>query len=105
MRKIEQAMLKAIKDKKNWQKDNTQVIYYPEVSETLHSRIEHTKVFLHGNHIATIDHGRDNQVTANPVTLRRWPTPTTKSRLRALGVSVSTRKGETYLNGKPVSDY
>ena len=30
--------------------------------------------------------------------LKRWPTVTTKSRLRALGVNVYTRKGITYVN-------
>ena len=33
----------------------------------------------------------------NTDTLRRYPTNTTKSRLRALGVNVTTRKGVTYL--------
>jgi hypothetical protein len=32
------------------------------------------------------------------VTLSRWSTNTTKSRLRALGANVTTRKGVTYLN-------
>ena len=53
-------------------------------------------VFLHGNHIADV--WALGFVSVNQDTLRRWSTPTTKSRLRALGANVSTRKGVTYLN-------
>jgi hypothetical protein len=53
-------------------------------------------VFLHGNHIADV--WALGFVSVNQDTLRQWATPTTKSRLRALGADVSTRKGVTYLN-------
>jgi hypothetical protein len=46
MRKIEQQMNAAIRDSRNWQCDNTSVTFDPETQES--------KVFLHGNHIATI---------------------------------------------------
>jgi hypothetical protein len=105
MRKIEQAMVKAIKGKKDWSKDNTFVVYYPAIETTLRARIEHTKVFLYGNHIATVNHERGDEITANILTLSRWDTPTTKSRLRALGINVYTRRGITYLNEKPITDH
>ena len=57
---------------------------------------DRAKVFLHGNHIADVLNTGTLEV--NTDTLRRWSTPTTKSRLRALGANVSTRKGVTYLD-------
>lgn len=88
MRKIEQQMLNAIHNHVRWSLDNTIVSPLDE---------NNLAVYLHGNEIALI-----NQITGfvmtNVDTLRRYPTPTTKSRLRALGVSVATRKGVTYLD-------
>ena len=57
---------------------------------------DRAKVFLHGNHIADVFNNGNLEV--NTDTLRRWSTPTTKSRLRALGANVATRKGITYLD-------
>jgi len=88
MRKIEQQMIDAITNRKAWQLDNTAVTVRTDSSMS---------VYLHGNHIADID-CPSGFVLVNENTLRRWQTPTTKSRLRALGVNVSTRKGVTYLN-------
>ena len=89
MRKIEQQMLNAIEQGRNFTLANT------------HVRVDAntTHVFLHGNHIASIINGN---VMVNIATLRTYPTPTTKSRLRALGVNVYTKKGVTYLNGKEI---
>ena len=88
MRKIEQQMISAIMNRKSWQSDNTTVSVRNDSSMS---------VFLHGNHIADID-CPTGFVLVNQETLRQWQTPTTKSRLRALGVNVATRKGVTYLN-------
>jgi hypothetical protein len=88
MRKIEKQMVSAILNRKSWQSDNTAVTIRNESSMS---------VFLHGNHIADID-CPTGFVLVNQDTLRRWSTPTTKSRLRALGANVATRKGITYLN-------
>jgi len=90
MRVIEQQMNNAIHQQVMWSKDNTQVTYY-----TSHN-ISHVR--LHGHHIAYYDHGTGD-TTANLVTLKEWPTNTTKSRLRALGVNVATRKGVTFVDG------
>ena len=46
MRKIEQQMNAAIRDSRNWKSGNTEVTFDPETGES--------KVFLHGNHIATV---------------------------------------------------
>ena len=88
MRKIEQQMLNAISARKSWQGGNTTVSNIDDVNSA---------VYLHGNHIADVN-SRNGFVMVNQYTLREWSTPTTKSRLRALGANVSTRKGVTYLN-------
>jgi hypothetical protein len=96
MRKIEIQMLNAIYNNKAWQLGNTTVT--PRFDGSL-------SVYLHGNHIADVVNSQiaDGVITprivdVNKETLRQWSTPTTKSRLRALGADVSTRKGITYLN-------
>jgi hypothetical protein len=88
MRKIEQQMISAILNRKSWQSGNTVVTIRTDASMS---------VYLHGNHIADID-CPTGFVLVNQETLRNWQTPTTKSRLRALGADVRTSKGVTYLN-------
>lgn len=101
MRKIEQQMLAAIQSKAiAWTKDNTGVFY--ENNNTKFG--PRSEIYLHGNHIADFWH-RDGELTVNEHTLIKWPTPTTKSRLRALGANVTTKKGTTYLNGVPCIPY
>lgn len=91
MSKIEQQMIDAVKNRKQWQLDNTQVIsLYPS-----------SVVLLHGNMIATWLHD-DCRLVVNIDALKKWPTNTTKSRLRALGANVTTKRGVTYLDGKEV---
>jgi hypothetical protein len=79
MRKIEQAMCLAVGQKRTWKDGNTQVIFNEDVFG------EYADVFLHKNHIGTYNY---MHVTfyVNHDTLAKWPTRTTKSRLRALGV-------------------
>jgi len=89
MRLIEQQMNEAIHNQVMWSKDNTQVTYY-----TSHN-ISHVR--LHGHHIAAYDY-TTGITTPNLATLKEWPTNTTKSRLRALGVNVATRQGVTYID-------
>ena len=91
MRKIEQQMNRAIARGINWTGGNTQV--------TQHAC--GCTVYLHGNAIADIDN--DGIAWANQPTLLYWPTRTTMSRLRALGVDVCTRKGDVVLNGEVIS--
>jgi hypothetical protein len=88
MRKIEQQMISAIHSQKRWSMANTIV-----------SPIDDTNVavYLHGHEIAIVNTYNGFTMT-NVDTLRRYPTNTTKSRLRALKVNVATRKGITYLD-------
>ena len=99
MRKIELDMLRAIGASVAWSKDNTRV--EPTDADGMLA----CRVFLHGNHIADtlqIDrHGR-LQVFPNRDTLAQWPTPTTKSRLRALGVNVTQKAGAVAIDGEVV---
>lgn len=100
MRKIETLMWQAINNRTFWKLGNTAVDYIggPGESNPYGPRSE---VFLHGNHIATFWHDTQ-QVEVNERTLCNWPTPTTKSRLRALGVNVCTRNHTTFLDGVAV---
>ena len=70
MRKIEEQMNEAVANSKNWQSANTSVTYCPESEES--------KVYLHGNHIATVG---DNFLQ---IFDGGWQSVTTKSRLNAL---------------------
>lgn len=92
MRKIEKLMNDAIHNHARWSLDNTIVSPLDDIT---------VAVYLHGHEIALINQ-RTGFVMTNVDTLRRYPTNTTKSRLRALGVSVSTRKGVTYLYGEAI---
>ena len=67
MRKIEQQMNKAILNRQDFKKDNTEVITISDCSF----------VYLHGNHIATVGETLD-------ICDAGWQTVTTKSRLNAL---------------------
>lgn len=89
MRKIEQEMRQAIQQGRSWSQGNTTV------------RIEgdSAHVFLHGNHIGQVDRG-NGRITVDESTLRFFPTVTTKSRLRALGVNLTQSKGRIYIDGR-----
>lgn len=88
MRKIEKEMLEAVIKKLPWSKDNTRVTELGEV-------------YLYGNYLGYMDYAT-NKFIPTVITLLKFPTNTTKSRLRALGVDVTTRKGITYLDGQPL---
>ena len=91
MRTIESKMLAAIQNgKADWSLDNTRVM----------AIVGGFEVQLHGNHIATVDEYGSVKVDVN--TLKRWPTNTTKSRLRALGVNLSTKAGVIMIDGKSI---
>lgn len=97
MRKIEQEMLQAIRDRRSWQSGNTAVFTAGGI----------ISVYLHGHRIATsagtgTGYYGELILNADRDTLRQWPTATTKSRLRALGIDVQTKKGVTYLDGESV---
>lgn len=79
MRKIETQMNAAITNNVNWQSANTAVTFDAESGES--------KVFLHGNHIATVG---ENFVQ---IFDGGWQSNTTKSRLNAI-LSVHGIEGE-----------
>jgi hypothetical protein len=93
MRLIEQQMWAAIQAGNDWSKDNTSVMYLVNLDQSY--------IYLHGHRIALYDHNSARFIP-DLETLATWPTVTTKSRLRALGVDVYTRKGITYVNDKEV---
>ncbi len=93
MRKIEQQMRAAAVQGFNWASGNTTV--------TVRGSNGLAEVFLHGHLIAYV---REGKAVPNLTTLREWPTNTTKSRLRALGINVSTCKGITYVDGINIDD-
>ena len=100
MRVIEKEMLAAINGGRDWSKDNTRV----EAHRGAYRSYD-VDVFLHGNHIAEVlcRMGCDDIVHVNRDTLRKWPTRTTMSRLRALGVDVYTRKGNVILDNEIIT--
>jgi CobQ-like glutamine amidotransferase family enzyme len=100
MRKIEKQMLQAIHSKADkWTCDNT-AVFLDGIGNPYGPRSE---VYLHGNMIAAYWHGpnvpENERLEVDIRTLARWPSNTTKSRLRALGANVATKAGKTYLDG------
>lgn len=94
MRKIEKEMLVAIEQRKWFNKRNT-CVDYVDAGNPHGLRAE---IYLHGNHIA--DYWYESKTLDVDVrTLLFWPTPTTKSRLRALGANVYTKNYQIYLDG------
>jgi len=83
-------MLSAIGYKENFSSANTMVRYAPEVNASA--------VYLHGHHIATYVHTTDTMMP-NTDTFRDWPTATTRSRLRALGVNASIKNFMATIDG------
>jgi hypothetical protein len=101
MRLIEREMREAIRHGRDWKKDNTQVVVDAGY------RTYFVDVFLHGNHIAEVLCRMgipEDRVHVNQTTLKNWPTRTTMSRLRALGVDVYTSKGRVFLHGEDFCD-
>jgi hypothetical protein len=92
MRKIEKEMLTAIKDGKTWHSGNTSVFTHGSLGWC-------ASVYLHGNKIA-----ETAACEAFPIvtTFRQYPTRTTVSRLRALGINASIKNGAPMIDGEPV---
>lgn len=91
MRQIERLMNRAIKHRAAWKLSNTEV--HPSGAGLC-------AVYLHGNHIAdvvSLPHSKSSLAIPNLATLRAYPSRTTKSRLRALGINVYTKHGVTYV--------
>lgn len=86
MRKIERDMLKALQYGREFARDNTKVIFWEEEDDVLLDSNPYTvaTVYLHGHPIAHLK----NDLYIYPVreTFMRYPTRTTASRLRAMGI-------------------
>jgi len=82
MKVVEKNMVEALNTNSNYKCGNTEV--------------RDGSVYLFGNHIAT---KVGDDVIPNLATLTNWPTRTTQSRLRALGVDVYQRDYNTYVDG------
>lgn len=89
MRKIEKEMLAALREGRDWRKSNTAV-----VQDGIWAH-----VYLFGNRIAT-RLNNTGVVEVNRPTVRRWPTVTTMSRLRALGFHIHRDCGRILLDGE-----
>ena len=97
MRQIEKEMLRAINERETKTLGNTFVRFDADDNVSA--------VFLHGNHIADFWHPLEwnaGGIEPNLDTLAEWPTPTTKSRLRALGVNVTQKAGVVAIDGEVV---
>ena len=92
MSKIEAGMLTAVHDCQYWRSGNTEVVPYGPENTSIG-----VHVYLHRNHIAEVPVG--GPVVVNVETLKRWPTSTTVSRLRALGVDARIKGRVPYING------
>lgn len=95
MRTIEKEMLKAIQDGINWQKSNTGVFF--DNNNTKYG--PRSEVYLFGNHIGDYWHNT-KEFEVDEQTLSEWPSVTTISRLRALDVNLTVKKGKIYIDGE-----
>ena len=107
MRKIEEQMIEAIRSKQDW-KSYKNAQGYPAM-EVVHVRehgINYADIYLHANLIATATPDTwDARPYANPnrAMFREYPTVTTRSRLRALGVNASIKNGAAHIDGMEVT--
>lgn len=88
MRKIEEAMCAAVKERRNWQSGNTRV--------QVKDGGNWVKVYLWDNLIYT----ECREDGAKRFTLAGWNTNTTRSRLRALGVDVCQKDYRAYYKNR-----
>jgi hypothetical protein len=100
MKKIEREMIAAVVNRRNWHKDNT-AVYYILAQESGNPHGARAEIKLHNNLIAEMWY-ESGKLEVNVAMLRRYPTPTTKSRLRALRVNVTTKRGVTYLDNEAI---
>ena len=99
MKVIERKMVEAWDHDRSMKCDNTRVTSGFSGKPGTETWIYGTSVELFGNEIARKS---NNKVR---FTLAGWNTTTTRSRLRALGIYIHTRKGIPYYNGEPISPH
>jgi len=83
--------------------DGNTAVFFLSASETGNPYGSRSEIYLHGNLIAEWWYDAEHPLGVEITTLARWPTATTKSRLRALGADVRTIKGRTILDGVVVA--
>lgn len=96
MRRIEENMLSAVRNGRNFRNGNTEVKVTKEDGEQI------TRVLLHGNCIFEQVQNISG-LYEKYFNLCGWNTPTTRSRLNALGVNVRQKNYEAVYNGQPIS--
>lgn len=99
MRKIEEKMLWAVRSWRNMKEGNTQVV----VKKAENGGKELT-VYLHGNAIFEAYQNLDGCYERR-FTLAGWNTPTTRSRLRALGIAISQVNWTPMVYGQEISSH
>lgn len=88
-------MCEAVKNRKNWSCGNTRVeVINHDCAENCWEIV----VYLHDNAIYT-----DGNEKGEWFTLAGWDTNVTRSRLRALGIDVYTRKFEPMYKGQAIN--
>lgn len=100
MKKIEQLMVKAVHNAINWKMSNTEV--RRERSSYNTHTVHVLSVHLYGNHIADVTVYPATGIAvpaANRTTFIEWPSRTTASRLRALGINASLKSSIPYIDG------
>lgn len=91
MRKVEIFMLKTLWEKRNAVNGNTSIVHFPTQNIS--------KVKLYNNLIATVNFTKKYpKVTINLPVVIKFPTKTTFSRLRALGIKIRKTEGGIYLD-------
>jgi len=97
MRTIETKMLSAVYNRADWQLDNTSVRYSQA------NKI--SRIYLFGNHICDYQH-QDKVIIGTPLPceymFKLYPTRTTVSRLRALGINARVKQGIATIDGVAV---
>lgn len=70
-----------------------------ETKKMSNTQVQNYEMYLFGNRIAWIYDGKLY------FTLCGWNTPTTKERLRGLGINIQQKNYQLYWNGKEINDH
>lgn len=96
MRNLEENMIRAIRDGEGFTQGNTAVLWNESGAAFY--------VSLHGNTIARGEPNGFDDFRITAVNLCGWNTATTRSRLRALGVPVTSKNGVPYIGGNEIEE-
>lgn len=90
MRKVEEEMLYAVRNRQSMGNGSTTVRYIPNENdfEIDPSKEARSEILLHGNLIATYWYNT-SELEVNMTVYKSYPTNTTKSRLKALGADIN----------------